>query len=174
MKPINIIIAGLVCVLSLSASAKQGDLQQELKIQSDTTNADIKNSQLVYYGSVIVTQGSLIIRADELRAIESKESGEQIIIAKGKPATYNQEMDDGKQAKASANEIRYSYQKGTLTLIGDAKLDQAGSQVSANQMRYNIASQQLIAESEGTDRVTTIIKPENYQGDKKTKQPEPK
>lgn len=171
MKPIKTLIAGLFCIVSLSASAKQGDLTQELKIQSDTTNADIKNSQLVYHGSVIVTQGSLIIKADELRAIESKDSGEKIIIAKGKPATYNQDMDDGKQAKASANEIHYSYQKGTLTLIGDATLDQAGSQVSANQMRYNIASQQLIAESEGKDRVTTIIKPDNFKGDKKIKQP---
>ncbi len=61
----------------------------------------------------------------------------------------------------------------TLTLTGSASLDQAGSQVTGNLIRYNIIQQKLIAESTGSgdDRVITIIQPENYQDDLKTQTP---
>ncbi len=172
MKRINLFMASLCCVLSFNALAKQDDVLQELKIQAVRTGADIKNNQVIYYGPVIVTQGSIKITADELRASKNDTTGESIIIATGKPATYSQEMDDGKLAIASAKEIRYELGKRTMALKGDASLDQMGSKVSANQIRYDIEKQKIIAESQGNDRVITIIQPENFQGDKK--QPESK
>jgi lipopolysaccharide export system protein LptA len=51
-------------------------------------------------------------------------------------------------------------------------LDQSGSQVTGNKIKYNISAQELIAESTGTgqDRVITIIQPENFQDESAPKQ----
>ncbi|GGI79597.1 lipopolysaccharide transport periplasmic protein LptA [Shewanella gelidii] len=165
MKRTKLMIAAILCTVSVGAIAKQGDLKQQVKVQAVKQNGDIKNNQVIYYGPVEVTQGSIKINADELRAFTEKKSNNSVIVATGTPATYSQEMDDGRIATASANEIRYEIDKRTMTLKGDATLDQAGSKVSASQIRYDIARQQLIAESsgQGDDRVITIIKPQNYE-----------
>ncbi|QLE86950.1 lipopolysaccharide transport periplasmic protein LptA [Shewanella sp. Scap07] len=163
MKLNKLIAAACLSVLSLQIGAVENDLLQEVKIAAASQEADIKNNQIIFNGPVEVTQGSIKINADELRAFTKDESNGKILVATGTPATYSQIMEDGRPAKASASEIRYELATRTLTLIGNATLEQDGSQVTGNQIRYNIEQQQLIAESTGNDRVITIIQPENYQ-----------
>ncbi|MCZ4337206.1 lipopolysaccharide transport periplasmic protein LptA [Shewanella colwelliana] len=163
MKLNNLILASMLTLISFSSAAKVNDLMQEVKISAASQEADIKNNQIIFNGPVEVTQGSIKIKADELRAFSKENSTGRILVATGNPATYSQVMEDGRPASASAKEIRYELSTRTLTLIGDATLEQEGSQVTGNQIRYNIEQQQLIAESTGNDRVITIIQPENYQ-----------
>ncbi|WP_076415886.1 lipopolysaccharide transport periplasmic protein LptA [Shewanella sp. UCD-KL12] len=167
----NLIIAALLCITSFSGVAKQDDLMQEVKISAASQEADIKNNQMIFNGPVEVTQGSIKILADELRASSKEDGGGKILIAVGDPATYTQIMEDGRPATASAQEIRYELSNRTLTLVGNASLEQDGSQVTGNMIRYNIEQQQLIAESKGNDRVITIIQPENYQEEDKVQPP---
>lgn len=167
-----VLLSGLLCILSMPVMAKQGDLKQELKIAAVSQSADIKNNQIVFNGPVTVVQGTININADELRAFTPENSASKRLIATGKPATFSQELDDGKIGTASANEISYDLATTTLTLTGNAKLDQAGSQVTGNLIKYNIKAQELIAEStgKGQDRVITIIQPENFQDESAPKQ----
>ncbi|QYJ89489.1 lipopolysaccharide transport periplasmic protein LptA [Shewanella halotolerans] len=163
MKLNSLILAGLLPLVSVGTHAKVNDLLQEVKISAASQEADIKNNQIIFHGPVEVTQGSIKILASELRAFSKEKNSGKILIATGNPATYSQVMEDGRPASASAKEIRYELSSRTLTLIGDATLEQEGSQVTGSQIRYNIEQQQLIAESTGKDRVITIIQPENYQ-----------
>ncbi len=165
----NLIIASLLCITSFSGVTKQDDLMQEVKISASSQEADIKNNQMIFHGHVEVTQGSIKIFADELRASSREDCGGKILIAIGDPATYSRIMEDGRLASASAKEIRYELSSRTLTLVGNATLKQDGSQVTGNMISYNIAKQQLIAESTGKDRVITIIQPESYQDTKQDK-----
>ena len=181
MKQNKFIIAAIISVCSFGVLAKTDDLKQEVKISAASQTGDIKNNLIIFYGPVEVTQGSIKIHADELRAHSSDIDGSKTFVAKGRPASFSQILDDGRPASASANEIRYELNSRTLTLIGNAKLDQSGSAVTGNRIQYNIEKQQLIAESsgKGNDRVITIIQPENYQeelniDDKPAKQPEGK
>ncbi len=170
----NLIIASLLCITSFSGVTKQDDLMQEVKISASSQEADIKNNQMIFHGPVEVTQGSIKIFADEIRASSREDGGGKILIAIGDPATYSRIMEDGRLASASAKEIKYELSSGILTLIGNATLEKDGSQVTGNMIRYNIAKQQLIAESTGEDRVITIIQPDNYQNtnqDKAQQQP---
>ena len=171
----NLIIAALLCVTSFTGMAKQDDLMQEVKISAASQEADIKNNQMIFHGPVEVTQGSIKILADELRASSKEDGGGKTLVAIGNPATYSQIMEDGRPASASAKEIRYELSSRTLTLVGNATLEQDGSRVTGNMIRYNIAKQQLIAESKGNDRVITIIQPESYQdtSQDKAKEQEP-
>jgi lipopolysaccharide export system protein LptA len=166
------LLSSILCLLSLPAMAKQGDLKQELKIVAVSQFADIKNNQIIFNGPVKIVQGSININADELRAFTPENSTSKKLIATGKPATFSQELDDGQIGTASANEISYDLATTTLTLTGNAKLNQSGSQVTGNRIKYNINAQELIAESSGTgqDRVITIIQPENFQDESAPKQ----
>ncbi|MGI2177403.1 lipopolysaccharide transport periplasmic protein LptA [Shewanella frigidimarina] len=167
-----VLLSSILCILSLPVTAKQGDLKQELKIASVSQSADIKNNQIVFNGPVTIVQGTININADQLRAFTPENSTSKRLIATGTPATFSQELDDGKIGTASANEISYDLATTTLTLTGNAKLDQSGSQVTGNKIKYNISAQELIAESTGTgqDRVITIIQPENFQDESAPKQ----
>ena len=171
-----VLLSSILCILSLPATAKQGDLKQELKIASASQSADIKNNQIVFNGPVTIVQGTININADQLRAFTPENSTSKRLIATGTPATFSQELDDGKIGTASADEISYDLATTTLTLTGNAKLDQSGSQVTGNKIKYNISAQELIAESTGTgqDRVITIIQPENFQDESAPKQKLPK
>ncbi|MCA1897876.1 lipopolysaccharide transport periplasmic protein LptA [Shewanella putrefaciens] len=173
MKQNKILLASLMLIMSMSVYAKVADLQQEVKIKAVSQTADIKNNQIIFFGPVEVTQGSIKIQAAQLRAFSADGETSKILVATGNPATYTQILDDGRPASASAKEIRYEMATRTLTLTGSASLDQAGSQVTGNLIRYNIIQQKLIAESTGSgdDRVITIIQPENYQDDLKTQTP---
>ena len=162
------IITVFLCLFSFNSLAKVDDLKQEVKISAASQEADIKNNQIIFNGPVEVTQGSVKINADKLRAYTKEGAGGRILVATGNPATYSQIMEDGRLASASAKEILYELSKRTLILKGNATLEQDGSQVTGDQIRYNIAKQQLIAESSGNDRVITIIQPENYQEDSKS------
>ncbi len=165
MKQSKIFIISLLSLVSISSAyAKEGDLQQELKVAANSQKADIKNNQVIFFGPVNVTQGTININADELRAFGTESGTRKTMVATGNPATFSQELDDGRIGTASANEIKYELATSILTLKGNAKLDQAGSQVTGNLISYNIDKQQLIAESlgDGKDRVITIFQPENH------------
>ncbi|NRD75506.1 lipopolysaccharide transport periplasmic protein LptA [Shewanella sp. VB17] len=161
------IITALLCFISTPNLAKVNDLTQEVKISAASQEADIKNNQIIFNGPVEVTQGSVKINADKLRAFTEEGTSGRILIASGNPATYSQIMEDGKPASANAQEIRYELSKRTLTLNGNATLEQDGSQVTGDQILYNLAEQKLIAKSTGDERVITIIRPENYQQESK-------
>ncbi len=170
MKPNKSIIATLLCLVSLHGVAKDGDLEQEVKISASSQEADIKNNQLIFNGPVIVTQGSIKINAAELQAFSKGDDTAKTLVASGTPATYFQIMDDGRPAQASAHEIHYELSTRTLTLIGEATLSQGGSRVTGSRIRYNIEQQKLLAEStgKGQDRVITVIQPETYKKSTKT------
>ncbi|QSX36708.1 lipopolysaccharide transport periplasmic protein LptA [Shewanella sedimentimangrovi] len=165
MNPSKTLLALALCLCTTMATAKNNDLLQEVKIAAATQFADIKNKRVVYGGPVLLTQGSLKINAQELSAYTDEATGQRVLVAKGQPATYSQTLDDGREASASANEISYNMDNRTMTLTGNAKIEQEGSQVSADKIVYDIEKQQLKADSsqKGDERVITIIKPENYQ-----------
>lgn len=169
-------LAGLLLLLSVKASALQNDLQQEVTISAKSQEADIKNNQMIFNGPVKVTQGSITITADTLRAYSKEGNEHKVLIAIGHPATYSQKMENGLLATASAKEIRYDLSTRVLHLSGDAVLEQSGSKVASSSITYNIFKKKLTAQSGGKDRdrVTTVIKAENYQDNAKRDDPKTK
>ncbi|MBT1443906.1 lipopolysaccharide transport periplasmic protein LptA [Shewanella sp. JM162201] len=156
----------LLCACgSLAQANTKHDLMQEVKILASNSYADLKNKRIVYEGPVRLTQGSLVLNADQLSSFTDEKTGKRILLAKGKPATYQQKVEDGRTVQASANEISYNIDSRVMSLKGSAKVEQDGSQVTADSIVYDIQKQQLTSQSSGKrdDQVITIIQPENYQ-----------
>jgi len=155
------LILTLIVFASHVSYAKKIDLNQEVKISSSRTAADLKNKIFSYIDNVVITQGSLIIHADLVQVISQKGGDEKIYIAKGKPATFEQTLEDGNPINLQANEIRYEPTLNTIVISGNALLRQAGSEVSGSIITYNAETEYVNAESGIDNKVKTIIQPQS-------------
>lgn len=156
---VNSLILALGVLASGLTLAQQDDFKQPLHIDSDHQSADGKRNIAVWEKNVKIRQGSLAIDADFLQIERRSEAGNEILIARGKPATYQQTLDSGKTVKAQANEIRYERSNNQLVLSGDAQFSQDGSLVQSKRITYNINTQQMNAESGEGKQVTTVLQP---------------
>ncbi|MDN4502017.1 lipopolysaccharide transport periplasmic protein LptA [Alteromonadaceae bacterium BrNp21-10] len=148
--------------IGFSAMAGKEDFKQQIMVEATKQSGDGIEKSMYYRGDVKISQGSLVIDADEVDVIAKDGVGKEIFIARGTPASYEQTMDDGSHIKALANEIKYTVANRTLTLVGNAELHQNSSRVQGESILFDMENEQLNAEgNENTgDRVTTIFQPE--------------
>lgn len=144
-------------LFTANAAAKISDLSQEIQIKAKRQSADLKNKIASYLDNVVITQGSLTINADLVQVISSSEH--KIYIAKGSPAVFEQQLTDGSPIVLEADKIQYEPEKNLITIEGNAKLSQEGSEVSGMKITYNTLTEQLEAESKPDQAVTTILQP---------------
>ncbi len=161
------LIIGLSVWLVDNAFAAKIDLKQEIKIDASRQAADLKNKIFSYIDDVIISQGSLVIKADLVQVITQSDTDEKIYIAKGQPATFEQTLEDGTPIYLQANEIKYEPGKSTVIISGDAELRQEGSQVSSTTITYNFLTEQVQASSANNKPVKTVLQPKAL--DKKIK-----
>ncbi len=155
-----VVILSTICGSSL---AGEKDFELPIKVDSQSNFFDGKTKTSIFRKDVRITQGSLQILADEVEVVAGQGEGREVFIARGNPASYQQDLDDGTNISAAANEIRYEVSTRILTLNGSAQLKQDSSQVSGESIVFNMEREQLIAEgneSEGGG-VTTIFQPES-------------
>lgn len=151
------------CALALST-----DSEQTIYIDSDNQHLDMKTNIVTFTGNVYLRQGSINLNADKVIVTRpTAQEGNEIIDAYGKPATFEQTMDDGKKINGEAFELRYDVQKSFLIMVKKAVLIQeGGNQVEGKKITYDINKQLLNAESDASTRVTTVLQPQTKQ-DKK-------
>lgn len=165
MKPGQLIlILSLGGLLGLGqAQAKDSDFRQPVTIDAGRQLVELANNKVTFSDRVVVKQGTIDVRADELVVIRN-EQGLQSMTARGNPATYQQTLNNGQPVHAEAREIHYDMRARTITLIQDARLKQNDNIVTGYRIRYFIDKEQMEAESQGgQDRVTTIFLPEQVQ-----------
>lgn len=165
LKNSNYRMLALACGLALfnTAYAAKADLKQEITIKSQRQAADLKNKIARYLDNVSISQGSISITADIVKVFSQadKESGEKIdtYLAKGNPAIFQQQLEDGSLIKLQADEITYNPNIHMITISGNALVKQAGSEVSGDEITYNTLNEKLEATSTNNQSVTTILQP---------------
>jgi len=146
-----------------SANATKDDIAQQITIKSKSQSADLKNKIASYLDNVNITQGSITITADLVQVFSqnniASDKPEDTYFAKGKPATFEQQLEDGTLIILQADEITYKPASFTITVSGNALVKQAGSEVSGNEIIYNILNEKLEAQSAENQSVTTILQP---------------
>lgn len=167
----------LLASLTAPVMADSNDFSQPIKVNSNRQFVDGKNKTSTFKDDVRITQGSLVIEADEVQVIATGGEGAEVFIARGKPASYSQTMDDGRNVVAKANEIRYEVGKRTISLKGNSEIQQGTSMVKGDAITYDMAKEQLLATGGGEGgsggRVTTVFRPETMKnGASQNKKPE--
>ena len=158
---VNLLLSSLILLPLNVAYSAIVDLDQQIVIKAKRQASDLKNKIASYLDDVVITQGSLSIHADVVQVISQANSDNKIYIARGKPAVFRQLLDDGQPIHLKANEIKYEPATHTITISGNASVSQEGSLVSGNKIIYNTLTEQLTAESNTDDTVTTILQPQN-------------
>ncbi len=155
----------LACLLtSAPALALSVDSQQPIHIDSDSMQLDMKNNRVTYLSNVKLVQGSINIHAERLIVTRDPQTGNiEQIESFGNPATFSQLTEDGKTLHGQAEQLYYKMAKDELLMIGQAMLAQDDSEIRGQQIRYQISSQQLVADGQGSERVSTIIQPQAVQ-----------
>ncbi|WP_250464485.1 lipopolysaccharide transport periplasmic protein LptA [Microbulbifer litoralis] len=165
MKPIEFLrplAAAVALALSAQVAALPDDRSQPIKVQAKKLEANRGENLSVYSGDVVITQGSLQIRADRVE-VHGNEAGEiNRVVAIGKPAHFQQQVQQSQNpVKARARRIEFTVASDELHLTGDAHVDRDGNTLTAEKIDYDLTSEQMQAHGQSGDgRVEMIWKPE--------------
>jgi len=179
----RLVIGSVLGVLSLTvAHAEKADRDQPVNIEADRVEVDDKKQEAVFEGNVVLTQGTLMLKADRI-VVNQSESGFQSGVAYGKPAYFRQKregFDD--YIEGEAQRVEYYGEQEKIELFDNAMLRRGGDVVRGNYISYNAATEffQVMGNEPGTNttgssggRVRAVIQPRTETEGSKTKPAEP-
>lgn len=154
--------AAALIFLTAMAHALPEDREQRINISSDAMNAGLGSNLVVYSDNVIITQGSLKIRADRVEVYFTPDKEIRRVVAVGRPAHFQQQVLEGENpVKARAQRIEYSVGAEELHLTGEALVDRDGNTLAAEKINYDLTTEQMSARGQtGKGRVEMIWEPE--------------
>jgi lipopolysaccharide export system protein LptA len=110
----------------MTAHAERADRDKPVNIESDRMNADDAQKTAVFEGRVLLTQGTLAIRADRLTVHQDSE-GFQSAIALGRLATFRQKREGlDEYIDGEAERIEYDGRTERVQLFNNARVRRDG------------------------------------------------
>lgn len=154
-------LSGTSLILAANvALALPSDREQPIQVSADRARFNEKTGIATYTGNVIIIQGSLEIRSDEIVITTDRNGRVLSISAKGNPARLQQKPDPQKgPVMASATRIDYDAKNEIATLTGNARLNQDGASFQGASITLNSQTQQVDAKGDGSNRVQLILPP---------------
>tara|TARA_B110000240_G_scaffold22980_1_gene23339 strand:- start:228 stop:785 length:558 start_codon:yes stop_codon:yes gene_type:complete len=136
----NLILAFIHAILLLIPSvtlSEEADRDKDIEIESDMMTVDDAKSISIYKGDVIMTQGTLIIKANELTVREDSQ-GFQHSTAIGKPTTFKQKRDGlDEYIEGSAERIEYDGHMDKVHLYSKASVKRGNDTVFGDYIMYD-------------------------------------
>ncbi len=149
----------LACCLEAPVFAEQGDREKPMNIQADNCNYEQKAQRSVCTHNVIVTQGTMTIRADRL-VVTQDADGNQFAQGEGKPVRFRQKLDSsGDWLEAESQRFDYDGKKGVVQLFDKAWVRKSQDVVYGDQITYDLKTELYQAKSKPGGRVNITIVP---------------
>ena len=151
-----------VLLVAAEAHALPNDREQPVKVSADKLEANRSKNLSVYSGNVVISQGSLQIRADRVEVHGNAKGEINKVVATGAPAHFQQQVEESTSpVKARAKRIEFLVSSDALKLTGEALVDRDGNTLSAERIDYDLNSEQMQAQGQSEKkRVEMIWKPE--------------
>ncbi|MCE3003040.1 MAG: lipopolysaccharide transport periplasmic protein LptA [Xanthomonadaceae bacterium] len=155
------LLALVLLLTSLPAAALKSDRDKPMDIRADASSAFTGEGKATLTGNVVITQGTLEVRADRAD-ISQSESGEvSRAVLTGAPATLAEDLDDGGRLDARAAKIDYDMAGKLVVLTGDAVVAQPQGELRGERITYNLETGRLDAGGpEGGNRVFLRMNPQ--------------
>lgn len=165
----KLILLTTLMMTSVSAFALKDDTNKPINIESDNQSLDMENSVVTFTDNVVITQGSILIKAQKVVIKRPPEDSgkKETVEAFGSPVTFHQILDDGKPVDGKANQVHYDLGTEFLTLTGNAELKQLDSKINGNHITYDVKKQQVKANGSSKSRVKTVLIPAQLNNKKK-------
>ena len=164
----------------MSANAERADRDQPVNVEADSVEIDDKKQEAVFSGHVVLTQGTLMLKADRI-VVKQSESGFQSGVAEGKPAYFRQKREGYADfIEGEAERVVYNGKAEKIELFTKAKLKRGGDEVRGAYISYNALSEffevnsgdsNAIAPGSPRARVRAIIQPRKSDAENASKSP---
>jgi len=119
------------------ARAEKADKNKPVNLEADSVTMDDINKTSLYLGNVILVQGTLTLRADQVQA-KQNDQGLQGVTAIGHPVAFRQKLDGRDEyLEGYADRIEFDNIKSQLELIGNARLRRGQDELRGAQISYN-------------------------------------
>lgn len=160
----------LIAVLALPAHAEKADREKPVHLEADNVTLDDLKKVSLFEGNVLLTQGTLMMRADRMEA-KQNDDGLQSVTARGGPVSFRQKRDGVDEfIEGFASQVEYDNVQNILRLIGDARLRKGGDEIRGSQISYDaktefykVIGQQGVTGPASRVRVTITPKPKTGQ-----------
>lgn len=165
----TLLVATTFGALCLPAQAERADRDKPVNIEADKVEIDDQKKQAVFQGNVVLTQGTLMLKADRI-VVNQDESGFQSGVAYGNPAYFRQKREGYEDfIEGEAQRLEYHGQQEKVELFINAKLTRGGDEVRGNYISYSALTEffEVMGEQPGAaagstgGRVRAIIQPRN-------------
>lgn len=158
-----LVLMGSLVALS-PAHAEKADKTKPVNLEADTVTMDDINKTSVYSGNVILIQGTLVLRADQVQARQN-DQGLQSVTAIGRQVAFRQKLEGREEyLEGYADRMEFDNVTSQLELIGNARLRRGQDELRGAQISYNGNTEfykvvgQLNAQSPA-GRVRAVIRP---------------
>ena len=139
MKLLNMSSYAVLCaaLLATPAHAEKADRDKPVNLEADTVTLDDIRKISVYQGNVVLTQGTLMLRADHLQVTQNAD-GLDKVSATGRPVAFRQKADGRDEyIEGFADRIEYDGVNNQIELIGQARLRRGTDELRGAQISYN-------------------------------------
>ena len=147
------------------AHAEQADSTKPIEIEANRMSADDARRMNVFEGNVVVTRGTLNIRADRI-VVRQDAEGNQFATATGNPVRFRQRQDpkppekEGVWMDGEAKRIEIDEKSGKIELFEDARVNRGGDEVKGNYILVDQRSDFFtVTPGRGDGRVRATIQP---------------
>ncbi|HOY86750.1 MAG: lipopolysaccharide transport periplasmic protein LptA [Methylotenera sp.] len=154
---------------STNALAEAADRDKPINLEADSVKVDDAKQISTYSGNVILTQGTLIIRADKL-IVREDSAGFQHSTSTGNPTTFKQKREGKNEyMEGSAQRIEYDGRMDKVQLYTKAWVKRGEDIVHGEYISYDANAEyaEVIGGAKSADGTTTsgrvraIIQPKN-------------
>lgn len=138
---LSLIISCWALLFSWSALAEKADRDKPIDLEADTLTTNDAKKTSTYTGNVILTQGTLIIRADNL-VVREDSQGFQHSTSTGNPTTFRQKMEGKNEyIEGSGQRIEYDGRMDKVQLYTKAWVKRGNDIVHGDYIMYDAAAE---------------------------------
>jgi len=132
--------AALLCALACmpAAYAEKADRDKPISLEADTVTLDDLKKVSVYEGNVVLSQGTMLLRADRVQVTQNSQGGLQSLQASGRPVSFRQKLDGSEDyIEGYAQRIDFNGATSQLELAGEALLRRGQDELRGARISYN-------------------------------------
>lgn len=160
MDPIRVACALALVLAAAPASALKSDRDKPLDVAADSLETTEGQSRTTLQGNVKITQGTLVVESDRAVVHRGRNDAIDRAVLDGRPATLEQDLDDGGRMKARARQIDYDLARDIVVLTGDVVIDQPRGELRGAKVTYEMATGKLTGASGDSGRVHLRMNPQ--------------
>ncbi len=144
------ILAVLAALAATPAFAEKADRFKPLNVEADQPGRiDLLNQHVVFNGNVVVTKGTMTIRAGRIEVRETPDGYHSAVAigAANKPATFRQKRDGVDEwIEGEAERLEYDGKTDTIRFVNNAAVRRLRGSTVADEIAGNVVSYDSIAE----------------------------